>query len=116
MWYQKYDLQLLAVPEAVDAVEQRLTVVADGVTLDEGGTFGTESYVVPFKAPRDSQVKLELAYADAAGNVSETPLVHEFVAVDKVSPETPAGFGELVSTGEEWVPDVEPTPEPPVEE
>lgn len=116
MWYQKYELELLAVPEAIDAVEQRLTVVADGVTLDEGGVFGKEQTIVPFKVPRGKDVRLELAYADAAGNVSETPLVHEFVAVDKVSPETPAGFGELVSTGEEWVPDVEPTPEPPVEE
>ena len=116
MWYQKYLLTLSPIPVDLDATEQRLTVLVDDADTNQGGTFGPGEEVVPLMVPRDSEVTLQLGYADAAGNVSDNPLVFVFTATDQVAPQSPESIGTLAVDGEEWVPDVEPTPEPPVED
>lgn len=107
---------LLPIPEAKiknqGIVSQRLIVTVDGVA-QEPIISEAEATSVIFKAgPAGATVTRSIDYLDNAGNDSDNFDAPAFVIIDGIAPEAPAGFGEVVQIGEEFVADEVPADDP----
>lgn len=98
-------------PVGVDVESQKVTVIADDVMVFHG-VLDKDTAMVEFTVEQDSAVSVSLVYIDDAGNESN-PATMDFVAVDTLAPDAPAGFGELRLVSEtETIPEPEVVPDP----
>lgn len=97
-----YRQNLLPVPAGVQS--QRLVVTVNGEDQSPIDIAASAADVVFQAGPAGATVKLSLDYLDASGNDSAN-VETEFVIIDGIPPEAPAGFGELVQESEETLPD-----------
>jgi len=103
-----YEIQLAAVPENNDAVEQKVDLT--GIFKDAENTsvidtivgLGREPQTLSIKAMEDETVSVSLRYVDANSNVSE-PEVVEFTVEDGIAPEVPIDAMTITQTMQETV-------------